>query len=60
MYKKKVVQDLGRNRHTASTIRPPPPPPHHHLPPKKVAPRYRGLEGVKIKKFIGGSFSLLK
>ena len=58
MYKKKVAPDLGLNPHTAAAIRkevltPPP-------PPQKGVPGYGGGGGVKIEKFIGRSFSLLK
>ena len=60
MYKRKFAPDLGSNPHTAPRIRkevltPPPTP-----PPPKRGTRVRGAKGVKNKKFIGGSFSLLK
>ena len=63
IYKKKVLQDPSPNTHTGSSIRkevlttPPHPPP----PLKKGGPRLRGGgTGVKIQKFIGGSFLVLK
>ena len=57
MYKKKNLQDLGLNQHTAPTIRkealtPPPHPPT----PSKWGTQVTG-GGVKIEKFIRGSFS---
>ena len=70
IYKKKVLQDLGLNPHTAAAIRkevlkPPPPTPDPHPPPPAPPPQKRGTRvrggwGVKIEKFIRGSFFLLK
>ena len=56
MYKKKVAPDLGPNTHTAATIRKEVLTP----PPKKRYPGAGGGKGVKIKKFVGGSFLVLK
>ena len=57
IYKKKVLQDLGPNPHTAAAIRkevltPPPP-----TPPPKGTPGYGGGgEGVKIENSLGDHF----
>ena len=68
MYKKRVAADLGPNPHTAPRLRkevlnpppPPTPPPTPTPTPQKRGTRVRGAKGVQNKKFIGGSFSLLK
>ena len=51
IYKKKILQDLGSNSHTAATVRKEVLTP----PPKRV-----GVTGVKIQKIIGRSFLILK
>ena len=55
MYKKNVLHDPGSNTHTAATIHKEvvtaPPPPQKGFPGTGG-----GGTGVKIKKFIGGSF----
>ena len=55
IYKKKVLQDPGPNRHTAATIRK-----EVLTPPQKKGYPGAGGYGVKIHKIIGGSFLVLK